>query len=295
MDRTTDGSLACPYCGQPLHWVSLRWFGRGCFECDRCGEFPDLGDPVDRTRSIPPRTALGPVHIPQKQPDRPRVLLVDDSDEHRDLYALMLEPTATVVTASRGEHALEIARAEPLDAIILDVLMPGMDGWAVAERLKANALTSSIPVILLTSLDGLDVPDRAHRVGAAAVIMKPCPVERLALAIQAAVQARQTGIVRGNAFTRTRRWTRKAVRIAVPAQIGTTPGKLVNVSYGGLCVEFDSTPRGLVSPLEVTFPGSPVAVSAGLIWLVRGDHSCVCGAEVSSVSTEWRGLVDLVG
>src|SRR5438094_5513825 len=84
MDRTPDGSLTCPYCGQPLHWVSLRWFGRGCFECDRCGEFPDLGNPVDRMRSMPRRTAPGPARIPQKQPDRPRVLLVDDSDEHRD-------------------------------------------------------------------------------------------------------------------------------------------------------------------------------------------------------------------
>jgi CheY-like chemotaxis protein len=235
------------------------------------------------------------VHIPQKQPDRPLVLLVDDSAEHRDLYALMLEPTATVITASRGEDALAIARAEPLDAIVLDVLMPGMDGWAVAEHLKASPLTSSIPVILLTSLDGLEVPDRAHRVGAAAVIMKPCPVERLALAIQAAVQARQTGIVRGSAFSRTRRWTRKPVAISVPARIGAVPGHLVNVSYGGLCVEFDATPRGLVSPLEVTFPASRVAVSADVIWMCRGEANTLCGVEVAQVSPEWRGLVDAVG
>jgi uncharacterized cupin superfamily protein len=168
MNRSSDGGYACPYCGRPLHWVSLRWFGRGCFECERCGEFPDLGDAA--SRSVRAATLAGhtPPRIPQKQAGRPRVLLVDDSVEHRDLYALMLEETATVVTASRGEDALAIARAEPLDAVVVDVLMPGMDGWTVAERLKASPLTSSIPVIMLTSLDGLEVPERAQRVGAAA-------------------------------------------------------------------------------------------------------------------------------
>jgi DNA-binding response OmpR family regulator len=53
--------------------------------------------------------------------------------------------------------------------------------------LKANPVTSAIPVIMLTSLDGLDVPETAARVGAAYVIIKPCPVERLALAIRAAL------------------------------------------------------------------------------------------------------------
>jgi CheY-like chemotaxis protein len=113
---------------------------------------------------------------------------VDDSAEHCDLYALMLEPTATVVTASRGEDALSIAVSEPLDAIVLDVLMPGMDGWEVCVRLKANPITRSIPVIMLTSLEGEELTTRARQAGTVAVLMKPCPVERLALAIEAALQ-----------------------------------------------------------------------------------------------------------
>jgi DNA-binding response OmpR family regulator len=116
------------------------------------------------------------------------VLLVDDSAEYRDLYALMLEHTATVITASRGEDALTIASTRPLDAIVLDVMMPGLDGWQTCERLKSNPLTQSIPVIMLTSLDGLDVPATAARVGAAYVLIKPCPVDRLALAIKAALR-----------------------------------------------------------------------------------------------------------
>jgi len=70
---------------------------------------------------------------------------------------------------------------------VLDVMMPGMDGWQTCERLKANPTTSTIPVIMLTSLDGLDVPETAQRVGAAYVLIKPCSVERLAYAIRLAV------------------------------------------------------------------------------------------------------------
>jgi CheY-like chemotaxis protein len=171
-----------------LQWVPQRWFGRGTFECEQCGEFPDLAQPVDRTIGRPaPATGDSTARPPRQHDGRPRVLLVDDSAEYRDLYALMLEQTATVVTACRGEDALTIARAQPLDAIVLDVMMPGMDGWQTCEQLKANPATSAIPVIMLTSLDGLDVPETAARVGAAYVIIKPCPVERLALAIRAAL------------------------------------------------------------------------------------------------------------
>jgi putative two-component system response regulator len=114
------------------------------------------------------------------------VLLVDDSDEHRDFYAAILKRSAKVVTASRGEQALELACADPPDVIVLDVMMPGMDGWETCERLKAEPATAGIPIIMLTSLDGVDVPARARQAGAIAVLMKPCPFERLVLTINAA-------------------------------------------------------------------------------------------------------------
>jgi len=187
MDGEPADVHKCPYCHRPLQWVPQRWFGRGTFECERCGEFPDLTEMSVGARAAPALPA-DPLPRPHRAPDgRPRVLLVDDSAEYRDLYALMLEPTATVITASRGEEAVAIASAEPIDVIILDVMMPGMDGWQACEQLKANPLTSGIPVILLTALDGKDVPQRAEQVGAAAVLIKPCGAQRLALAIEAAV------------------------------------------------------------------------------------------------------------
>jgi CheY-like chemotaxis protein len=197
MDRTINEAHTCPYCGRPLRWISQRWFGRGTYECEECGDFPDLTTPITSTpgRQTPapapaPTPAIGrPVMRVRAYDKRPHVLLVDDSAEYRDLYAVMLEQTATVTTASRGEDALIIASTQRFDAIVLDVMMPGLDGWQTCERLKANPLTRSIPVIMLTSLDGLDVPETAARVGAAFVLIKPCSVERLALAIKSAVHS----------------------------------------------------------------------------------------------------------
>jgi CheY-like chemotaxis protein len=186
MDDENIADPACPYCGLALHWVANRWFGRGCFQCEQCGDFPDF-----RGAGIPALLfgePCGPASPVADTDTRPRVLLVDDSSAHRDLYALMLESAALVQTASRGEDALILAGANPPDAIILDVMMPGVDGWHVCETLKRNPLTAAIPIIMLTSCDTADVPSRAREVGAAAVLMKPCPPERLALTLDAAIR-----------------------------------------------------------------------------------------------------------
>jgi CheY-like chemotaxis protein len=198
MDSDPEVVHRCPYCHGALQWVPQHWFGRGTFECEQCGEFPDLTEISAGARSVPSLPADAPATRYRKPDGRPRVLLVDDSAEYRDLYALMLEPTATVITASRGEEVMAIASSQPIDAIVLDVMMPGMDGWQACEQLKANPRTTAIPVILLTSLDGLDVPQRAGEVGAEAVLIKPCGAERLTIAIDAAINRRLGGGRRRN-------------------------------------------------------------------------------------------------
>jgi CheY-like chemotaxis protein len=184
MSEPIDEGSACPYCGRHMKWVPTRWFGRGCFECEQCGEFPDLRAGIGAA----PVAHRDGRRIPPRRDDRPRVLLVDDSVEHRDLYALMLEPTASVITASRGDEALALARKERFDVIVLDVMMPGMNGWDVCLRLKEDPATADIPVLMLTSLDGVETAEPGHRAGAAAVLMKPCPAERLAIAIDDAIR-----------------------------------------------------------------------------------------------------------
>ena len=170
-----------------MSWIVDRWFGGG-FHCEDCGDFPDF-----RAVSVAAAPAADHAHghasPSPANDDRLRVLLVDDSSAQRDLYAMMLEEFARVVTASRGEDALVLAGAEPPDAIILDVLMPGLDGWRVCECLRSNPITARIPVIMLTASDADDMPERARAVGADAVLTKPCPVERLVVTINASLRA----------------------------------------------------------------------------------------------------------
>jgi CheY-like chemotaxis protein/ribosomal protein L37AE/L43A len=174
----------CPYCGRSLRYVANRWFGHNVFECEQCGDFPDFrggaAAPLEHQATV-----LSAALKPVVRSALPRVLLVDDSDEQRTFYATLLQPSAVVMTASRGEDALALACADPPDVIILDVMMPGMNGWETCERLKGEPITANIPIVMLTSLDGVDVPARARQAGANAVLMKPCPEERLLLTISA--------------------------------------------------------------------------------------------------------------
>jgi CheY-like chemotaxis protein len=107
------------------------------------------------------------------------LLLVDDSAAERDLYAVTLTPEFKVITASRGEQGLVMARRERPHAIVLDVIMPGMDGWETCTRIKCDAVTADIPVILLTGADDRDLTQHATAVGASALLQKPCPADRL--------------------------------------------------------------------------------------------------------------------
>ena len=169
----------------------MRWFGRGTFECDRCGEFPDFSSGVGAgyAARTPAHRVWSPVPTADALVDgtRPRVLMIDDSNAERDLYALMLEGYMTVLTAARGTEGLKRASAEHPDVIVLDVMMPGMDGWEVCRRLKSDPGTSAIPVIMLTAQDEPALGVEASRHGATALLTKPCSVEKLTAAIASAM------------------------------------------------------------------------------------------------------------
>src|SRR5262249_2462692 len=84
-----------------------------------------------------------------------RILLVDDSFLTRELVSMILGCHGCIVsTASNGAEALEKLRSQARpDAIVLDLLMPGMDGWAFAEELERDSQLASIPVIILSAAD----------------------------------------------------------------------------------------------------------------------------------------------
>ncbi|MCX7791918.1 MAG: response regulator [Chloroflexaceae bacterium] len=103
--------------------------------------------------------------------------MIDDDPMIRDLLPRALaQPDLHFETATNGEEGLELATALLPDLIILDLLMPGMDGWAVLRQLKANPATAAIPVVLLT-IDSEG--ERGLVLGAAACLHKPVEIGQL--------------------------------------------------------------------------------------------------------------------
>lgn len=106
-------------------------------------------------------------------PSRPRILLVDDQPENLLIVRDFLVDDYDVLTASSGEQALALARKEPVDLVLLDVVMPELDGFEVCRRLKADPVTQHLPVLFLTSLDRVDEETQGFALGAADFIHKP--------------------------------------------------------------------------------------------------------------------------
>jgi CheY-like chemotaxis protein len=118
-----------------------------------------------------------------------KVVVIDDEPTARDLLGrLMRAEGFHVLTAAGGEEGLRLIQAVHPDIITLDVIMPGMDGWAVLARLKADPATADIPVIMLTILDDKNL---GYTLGAADYVTKPIDRERLG-AILARYQGAQT-------------------------------------------------------------------------------------------------------
>ena len=118
---------------------------------------------------------------------RLNVLFVDDCMAERDLYQSVLEPEFDILTASRGDQGVTLAAQYHPDVIVLDVMMPEIDGWETCRRIKSNAGTVDIPVLLLTGADDPDFARHAKAVWASALLHKPCSGGMLRDAIFAAV------------------------------------------------------------------------------------------------------------
>ena len=114
---------------------------------------------------------------------RLRILIVDDERQNRDLMEVMLLPEGFLLrTAASGAEALALVAEEPPDLILLDIMMPGMDGYEVAEKLKSNLATRNIPVIMVTALDDRKARMLGLSVGAEDFLTKP--VDRAELCVR---------------------------------------------------------------------------------------------------------------
>jgi DNA-binding response OmpR family regulator len=123
-----------------------------------------------------------------------RVLVIDDEAPIRLLCRVNLEAEGmTVVEAEDGRRGLDLAHAENPDAILLDVMMPVLDGWSVAEQLLGEEATRRIPIIFLTAR--ADIRDRARGLGVGGLdyITKPFNPVELATLIRDVVAAVERG------------------------------------------------------------------------------------------------------
>jgi putative two-component system response regulator len=105
---------------------------------------------------------------------RPLILVADDSDDIRSLFAAILKEIYDVKLAANGKDALRLAEEEPQpDLILLDVRMPGMDGYEACSRLKSNPLTAAIPVMFVSAASETRDETKGLLLGAVDYIAKP--------------------------------------------------------------------------------------------------------------------------
>jgi len=147
---------------------------------------------------------------------RPLVLVADDAPDSRTLFAMMLKPRYDTRLASSGTEALYAANVEPKpDIILLDVVMPDLDGYEVCRRLKADEATADIPVIFVTSRTGPKDETWALKLGAADFLTKPINASSALLRIAAQLALRERARSLENAIAESKTELHRTRRLVI--------------------------------------------------------------------------------
>jgi len=124
---------------------------------------------------------------------RPIILIVDDNPQNLALLGELLEPFYKVRVATSGLQALSVVQlVPPPDLILLDLMMPGMDGYEVIRRLKADSATASIPVIFVTAKDAQEDEEQGLKLGAVDYVSKPVNPTVLLARVAVHIELKQT-------------------------------------------------------------------------------------------------------
>ena len=117
---------------------------------------------------------------PRRRAKAPLILVVDDYADNREMYSAYLKYQGLdVVEAANGAEALERAFARPPDLVVMDLSLPGVDGWQATRALKADGRTKNIPVIAVTGHALAGAPEQAAEAGCDGFLTKPCLPEDL--------------------------------------------------------------------------------------------------------------------
>jgi CheY-like chemotaxis protein len=123
---------------------------------------------------------MAQVQVPS-MPKKPSVLVVDDFVDGREMVAEYLAFRGFAVMEARdGDEAIELAKKLKPEIVLMDLRMPGMDGWEATRRLKQDPQTKHIPVVALTAHALTPEINAARKAGCDAVVAKPCDISTLA-------------------------------------------------------------------------------------------------------------------
>lgn len=119
-----------------------------------------------------------------------KILVVDDDEDSRTLLAHLLKREGyEVATAVDGQDAVEKLPDASIDVLLLDVMMPRMDGFAVCEALKKDSKTASLPVILLTARDDMETRANGMKLGVSDFLAKPVNKQELFQRVRTQIEA----------------------------------------------------------------------------------------------------------
>ena len=123
----------------------------------------------------------------------PQIMVVDDDADTVSILAHHLQREGFVaIEAISGAECLRLARETPVDVILLDLMMPEMDGFQVCRKLKENTATAEIPIIMITARDDLDARAEGMRLGVSDFLAKPVFRRQLASRIRAQLEMAAT-------------------------------------------------------------------------------------------------------
>jgi two-component system cell cycle response regulator DivK len=122
--------------------------------------------------------------------DRPRVLLIEPHDDTRVLYANVFEESGyAVYPMANGLEALATAQKRLPDVVVMEMAVPGADGFMILQSLRSAPATADVPAVVVTAMLHFDVPQRARESGATMVLCKPTSIDALLSAVDELVSA----------------------------------------------------------------------------------------------------------
>lgn len=232
------------------------------------------------------------------------VLVIDDENINNQILSDLLKDDVQVLLATNGEDGISIARNNHPDILLLDIMMPGMDGYEVCKRLKANPQTKSIPIIFVSAMDQMQDQALGLKMGAIDYIAKPYdPVIIKAKVLNHLTQKDKTlaataaknaaGPARGNqTWGNQNRRTSSGRRATQPPPPGRQAGQS-STSDRRAAPTPPHPEKGSASTMIFLALGVAIAVGAGTYWFMRTPEVVVLVPQQQTTTQPAAPVVDL--